>query len=346
MKFFQKTWVAVLLTLCMVVAAVGIGQVRRGQTAPVPDNPAGLDTSLSTAGYEDWIWDEAGVLTFNQKQAICLFNANWVQRYDSLIAVAVVGSIQGSIDDYAYELGEDIELGSADGILVVVTGEKDAYLAVGPNYPMTDSEITSYLDRFLYQPVQTGSYGDGMVELFRQINQFYLDNYGLGYLGSGGAGDFGIIEDISAIGSLLGSLLFFLILVVVILSVIDSMRMSAYRQRYYGMAAPPVIFRPLLFWHRPSSMWYRQRWHPAPPPPPGPGGGSGFSGFHGPSNGPRPSGGGFSRGSGFSGFSGGSSSRGGGFRSSGGSRGGGFRSGGGSRGGGFRGGSRGGGFRR
>ena len=146
MKFLQKTWVAWLLTGVMIVAAVGIGLSKPAQRQPdLPSGSGALDTSLPKQ-FADYIWDEAGVLSSKEEDRICLYNANWNQRYGSIIAVAAVTSVDGAIDDYAYDLGEDIELGAADGILVIDASARDAYLAVGPDYPLTDSQITSYMD--------------------------------------------------------------------------------------------------------------------------------------------------------------------------------------------------------
>lgn len=328
MKFFQKPVVAWLLTGLMIAGAVAIGLNR----SPVSETPVGtgLDTSLSTGAYTQWIWDEAGVLSDQTEERICLYNANWVKRYDSLISVAAVKDTDGqAIDEYAYDLGTEIELGSADAILVIDTGAGDAYLAVGPDYPMTDGQVSSYLTDCLYDPVQSGQYGDGILKLFEEVNEYYVSQYGLGYLENNrtsttffGLNPFNVVV--------------FLAVLLVIASVIDSMRYTTYRQRYYGVVNPPVMFRPILFWHGPGSSWYRRHWRRPPPPPPrGPGGG--FSGFSGPRGGSG-SGGSFSSGARGGGFG----SRGGGFSS--GPRGGGFGGFGGSRGGGFSGGSRGGGF--
>lgn len=344
MKFFQKTWVAVVLTLVMIAAAIGIGQWRAQSADPVEETAqsTGLDASLSTAAYAKWIDDQAGVLSDQQEEQIALFNANWVKRYDSLIAVATRTSIDGSIDDYAYDLGVQIELAAADGILVINAGTGDCYLAVGPDYPMTDSQVSSYLDQYLYADAMAGAFGAGVVKLFTGINDFYVDQYGLGYLDSGSSGG-------SRVDTILAVVLL-VVIVVAIASILDSLRYSSYRQRYYGVANPPYVFRPILFWHGPGWGWYRRRWRQPPPPPPrgprgpgGPGGPGGFGGFHGPSGGSS-HGGGFGsgpRGGGFGGRGGGfSGGRGGSF---GGSRGGGFSGG---RGGGFGGGGRGGGFGR
>ena len=345
MKFFQKTGVAWAITALMIAAAVFIGSGKDTVKAP---EPTGLDTSLSTGAYEKWVGDFAGVLSDNEVEQICLYNANWVTRYDSLIAVAVVNRAEGDIDDYAYSLGSEIELASADGILVIDVKNKDAYLAVGPDYPMTDSQVTNYMNNSLYNYVMEEEFGDGVINLFADVNQFYVDNYGLGFLDNQNSS-----VELSGSSGIVGVLVLILLLFL-IAHVVDTLRYNSYRQRYYGILNPPVVFRPILFWHGPGTTWYRRNWRKPTPPssggPRNPGGGSrpgggGFTGFGSSSRpgGSRPSGGGFT------GFGGGSSrggfssgTRGGGF---GGSRGGGFS--GGARGGGFGGGgSRGGGFRR
>ena len=339
MKFFQKTWVAVAITLVMIAAAIFIGRTREDT---IPNSPAsvGLDTSLSTSQSASFLWDEAGVLSDSEERQINLYNANWLERYDSLVALALVPSVTGNIDNYAYDLAMDWELAAADAVLVINTGEGDAYLLPGDNYPLSDSQITSYLNTYLYDGVASGNYASGVLNLYQEINQFYVDNYGLGYLESGPAYGGG--------RSVAVSVVVLLVILVVIASIVDSLRYTEYRRRYYGVVNPPVVFRPILFWHGPGWGWYRRRWHRPPPPPPprrpgGPGPGSrpggGFSGFQGPRGSGGGSFGGSRRGGGFS-----SGSRGGGFggsRGGGGFRGGGF---GGSRGGGGFGGGRGGGF--
>ncbi len=362
MKFLQKTWVAVVITAAMIVAAVAIGLSKPAPAVtPEPSTPGtnvsavtGLDTSLSTGQYQRYLNDQPGALTEEQRQQICLYNANWDLRYNSILVVDIQSAApsSNSLADYAYDQANSMELGQYDAYLVIVPSIQDAYFAAGVDYPLSDSQITDFMDRYLYQDLVDGQTGQGVLALCSGLNDYYVSNFGTGSADSGYAyDDYGADE-----GSALVGLLVMLVILLVILSVIDRLRYSSYRQRYYGVANPPFVFRPLLFWHGPSYGWYRRRWRQPPPPPPrGPGGprpgsgprpgGSSRPGSFG--GGPRPGsfggsaprGGGFgssSRGGGF----GGGAPRGGGF--SGGSRGGGF--GGGSRGGGFGGASRGGGF--
>lgn len=356
-------------------AALLIALLSIFTTGSLPAAAASLDTSLDPSAYTIWINDAADVLSDAQEEQISLFNANWAARYDSIIAVDTELSIDGDIGDYAYDTGTAIELGSADGILVVDAETGECYLAVGPDYPMSDEEVTTYLDQYLYEPAVTGDYGEGILALFEGINGFYLDGYGLGYLEPTNepmmdpgpapqppaSSDLGIAWVIIAI-------VVFLVIFVLIATIIDRTRYNTYHTMYYNVPNPPYAFRPILFWHGPRYGWYRRRWHRPPPPPrpprgfrpggpgsrpgpgprpggpgPKPGGpgsrpGGGFAGFHGP------------RGSNRSGGSFGSGARGGGFSRGtggfGGSRpsGGGPKPSGGSRGGGFGGFSRGGGF--
>ncbi|MEA4955844.1 MAG: TPM domain-containing protein [Pseudoflavonifractor sp.] len=347
MKFFQKTWVAVILTLAVIAGAVALGQTR-AETAPSNTASSRLDTSLSTGAYTQWIGDFAGVFSDEQKQQIRLYNANWDKRYGSIIVVETLADPpSGTLQDYTAQQAEKFELSAYDGYLAIVPKTGDAYFAVGADYPLSDNEVGIYLNQYLYDDVAAGQSGAGVLTLFSALNQYYVDNYGSGTSG-------GVYQQESGAVSMLVNLAVLVVILLVIATIVDNLRYASYRQMYYGVAMPPVMFRPILFWHGPTYGWYRRRWNGPPPPPPGgPRGPGGFGGFGGPrgggfggsgsgsgSGGFR--GGGFS-GSGFGGSRGGSSGgfRGGGF---GGSRGGGF-GGGGFGGGGF-GGSRGGGFGR
>ena len=266
MKFLKKRPVAIAVMVLAIVLAIGIGRLKGPPaSAPQPGSAsAELDRSLSTAEVKDFLWDEAGVLSSGQEKEIDLYNANWVQRYDSLIAVAVVRSAQGDIGDYASELGDDIGLASTDAILVIETASGDAYLLGGPDYPMSSSQINSFMTNSLRSYVERGSYGDGILNLFADINSWYVSSYGTGNVGHGGSAGGGSAISAVVLVAILA------IIVILCLSAIDRSRYNAYRSQYYGVVNPPVVFRPILFWHAPGSAWYRRSWHRPPPPPPPP----------------------------------------------------------------------------
>ena len=353
MKFFQKRSVAVVLTLLIILASIGLGQVRRpvqSSPAPEPADSSALDTSLNTSGYTDWLWDEAGVLSDATEETLCLYNANWDARYGMIMAVAAVSDTDGmAIDTYTYQLGNDIGLGSQDLLLVMDVGGQDAFLIPGDSVTsaLSDSVITQYMDQY-YDAFMARDYDTFALGVFSSFQTFFASHLNAAQSTPAPGYAEGYARDVSWVVQIF----FLILLILIVFSIIDSTRYTAYRRRYYGKGVPPVVFRPLLFWHGPGYGWYRRRWRQPPPPPGrgprpprGPGGGPTPPRGGGFSSGPR--GGGFSSGSRGGGFS--SGSRGGGFCSGsrggcfgGGSSGGGFSSG--SRGGGFGGGSRGGGF--
>lgn len=338
MKAFKKKPVAMTVMILAIVLAVFIGMRR----APEENFAAGPSTvapsyaldDLSISGYDKWIDDQAGVLSGSVEDAISLYNANWDNRYYSLVAVVTVDGVDGELVDFAYDYGYEMGLGEGDAILVLDIGGNDAYLATGADFAtmLTDSMATDYMDTYLYAPFMAGDYESGVLDLFEGLNTLYGDTFGLG-----DSEEYYVEESYTSYyvyrigGTAVGGLFLLIVLVVLIVLLADASRYRRYRGGYYG---PTYVYRPFIFG--------RRRHHHAPRPPhgpsgPRPGAGPRPGGGARPGSGPRPGGA----------RPGGGSARPGGSRpSGGGSFGGGPRPGGGSRpsGGGFSGGSRGGSF--
>ena len=314
MKLFKKKGVAIAVMVLAIVLSSAYGISRRPAVS-VPDGGAKLDASLSTAVFAQYVVDQADILSPETEDTISLYNANWDQMAGSILAVVTVDTDGGeAVEDLAWDWGADLSLGSDDGILLLDAGTGEYYLAAeGRLYDVLAAQSPSYLDTYLYEDVRAGRYDQGVAALFGGIHLLMSDTYA--YRSGGGGGFFSLVSVITL-----------LIVLVVVFTLVDGIRYSLWFGRYGRMGVPPVVYRPILWWHRPGSAWYRRRHNP--PPPRGPRGPGGFGGPRPPmgGGGPRPP-----RGGGFGG------SRGGGF---GGGRGGGF---GGGRGGSF-GGGRGGGF--
>ena len=339
MNILRKRWVAISLAVLMIAAAVAVGRWKSGPVRAPHSTSAELDTTLPTEAYETWIRDDSQVLSQETLKWVCTYNANWDTRYGSIVALATVDRVEdGDLASYTYDLSAEIGLGENDALLVLAIEPRDAYLGVGDRFAemlgracSTDDlegAVGQLLDGYLYEDLQARDYDNGILALYAGLNEVYGLTYGGGQTTPTHPLQGGWVN------VAVWAVAVFVILLI-LCSVIDSVRYASYRRRYPGLGTPPVVFRPILFWHGPGYGWYRRRMAPPPPPPPG-GPGRPGGGFFG--GGSRP-GGGFTRGGGFR-----SSPRGGGF-----SRGGGFggarRGGGFSRGGGF-GGRRGGGFRR
>ena len=341
MKFFQKRSVAIAV-LILAILASGAWGLHKAPAVDLSTDGAKLDASLSTTAFEQYVRDDAGLLSSKTEETASLYNANWDQMFGSIMAVVTADSVS-NMEDATYDYAISMELGTNDAILLIAKQQQDYYLLASGNfYDLLDSLPQSFVAVCMADDVAKKDYDGAVQALFAQLHvEMSRQN----------------AEDEEIGGSMLGIVLV-LIAVFIVWIILDRMRYNRYRRRYMapGMGAPTVVYRP-IFWGRPR--------RPRPPRPPrGPGGPGGPGGPRPPrSGGPRPPYSGGSRpsvgarpsqprrpsgsGSSFGGF--GSSGRGGGFGGGGsfggfggGSRGGGF--GGGGRSGGFGGGGRGGGF--
>ena len=340
-KSYAAGWVILLLAIA---AAMILGQLRKPPKGVTQTPGTGLDTKLDTTYYEQFIYDKADVLDSDTEDLLALYNANWDYRYNSMVAFFSVEELPaGAVDaeDYAYALSEDYSLGNGDALLLVVEDADEFQFVWGSDF---DGIMNGKALDSLGEAMSTKDWDHDVSAFYSALNTIYQDNFGLGNAGMAEP-DYGSYHS----GAWILYLVLFLVILFAVLSAIDRSRYNAYRAQYYGVVNPPVVFRPIFFWHGPRYGWYTRHWHrPPPPPPPRPPRPPRGGGGPRPGGGSRPSGG-FSSGSGGAGAR---PTRGSGFRSGGGSfggsRGGGFSRGGGSfggsRGGGFGGGSRGGGF--
>ena len=333
MKFFQKRGVAIVVLILAIVASSAWGLHK----APVVSTPEGgekLDPSLSTAAFEQYVRDDAGVLSDKTEEAIGLYNANWNKMFDSIMAVVTTESAN-DLDSIAWEYAIQLDLAPDDAILVIAEQEESYYLLPsGSFHSLLDSLPRSFVATCMEDGVRKGDYDAAVRSLCAALHVELSQQYQ---------------QSEAALDEAANGVMFIMILIIffVLWIMLDGMRYRRYRRRYMmpGMGVPTVMYHP-IFWGRRPPRGPRPPRSGGPRPPQGgprpPRSGGSSGGNRRPPQQPRrPSG---SSGSSFGGF--GSSGRGGSFGSGnfggfgGSSRGGGF---GGGRSGGF-GGSRGGGF--
>ena len=352
MKFFQKRGVAIAVLVLAIVASSAWG-LHKAPAVTTPSGGEKIDTSLSTAAFEQYVRDEADLLSDKTEEAVSLYNANWDKMFGSIMAVVTVTS-SDDLENTAYDYADVMQLGTNDAILVIAKQQQDYYvIASGSFYDLLDGLSSSFVSSCMEGGVQKGDYNAAVQELCSQLHVELSRRYQQNQTAQGDAG--------TAMGFILLLIVIFLIWIW-----LDKLRYNRYRRRYMmpGMGIPTVVYHPIFWGRRPPR-------GPRPPRPPRSGGprppqggprpphsggpsggnrrppqpprrpsgsGNSFGGF-----GSAGRGGGFGSGGSFGGFG---SGRGGGFGSGGsfggfgGSRGGGF---GGGRSGGF-GGGRGGGF--
>lgn len=331
MKFFQKRGVAIAV-LILAILASGAWGLHKAPVVSTPEGGEKLDPSLSTAAFEQFMHDDAGILSDKAEEAVGLYNANWDKMFGSIMAVVTVQS-SDDLENTAYDYAEAMQLGTNDAILLIAKQQQDYYLvASGDFYDLLSSLSQSFVASCMEDGVQKGDYDAAVRSLCAALHVELSQQYQ---------------QSEAALDEAASRVMFIMILIIffILWIALDGMRYRRYRRRYMmpGMGIPTVVYRPIFWGRRPPRS-------PRPPRSGGPrppyGGGSSGGNRRPPQPPRRPS----SSGGSFGGF--GSTGRGGGFGSGGSfggfgsSRGGGFGGGsfGGSRGGGFGGGGRGGGF--
>lgn len=327
MKFFQKRGVAIAV-LILAILASGAWGLHKAPVVSTPEGGEKLDPSLSTAAFEQFMHDDAGILSDKAEEAVGLYNANWDKMFGSIMAVVTVQS-SDDLENTAYDYAEAMQLGTNDAILLIAKQQQDYYLvASGDFYDLLSSLSQSFVASCMEDGVQKGDYDAAVRSLCAALHVELSQQYQ---------------QSEAALDEAASRVMFIMILIIffILWIALDGMRYRRYRRRYMmpGMGIPTVVYRPIFWGRRPPR-------GPRPPRSGGPrppyGGGNSGGNRRPPQPPRRPS----SSGGSFGGF--GSTGRGGGFGSGGSfggfgsSRGGGF--GGGSRGGGFGGGGRGGGF--
>lgn len=117
MKFFQKRGVAIVVLILAIVASSAWG-LHKAPAVSTPEGAEKLDPSLSTAAFEQYVRDDAGVLSDKTEEAIGLYNANWDKMFGSIMAVVTTES-ESDMENAAYDCAMEMELGENDAVLLI-----------------------------------------------------------------------------------------------------------------------------------------------------------------------------------------------------------------------------------
>ena len=134
MDFFKKRGVALAVLVIAIVGAVFIGQSRKDSFI------ANKPTELLDVAYQNWICDDADLLSDQTEQLIRDYNGSWNGKYYAITAVATIDHLAGwDGQDYAAKLGETWGLGSNDMILLLVKdGDWQVYCGDNVGYVLRE----------------------------------------------------------------------------------------------------------------------------------------------------------------------------------------------------------------
>lgn len=224
MKFLQKRWVAVILCVVMVVAAVAIGQAK--------GNRAEKWGEKNYTAYTKFLWDDADMLSESAEKTLCVVNGELDYYYGSICGVATVSGLDGqNMEDLAYETAEEMGLGEYD-CFVLLDGETGEY------WFASGYEFERYVDNEL-ELLFRESLQDGVTDadrqlpaLFEKLPDWYENNVPVD--GTGQSRVNGL-----TVG---GSVFFLLLIVLFIVAAVVSALVRAGRRMTGGFRAGAPLF--------------------------------------------------------------------------------------------------------
>ncbi|MDD5908581.1 MAG: TPM domain-containing protein [Clostridia bacterium] len=215
---------ALILSLVMVAAAILLG---------LQGKPVGRDSSL-------YVTDAAGVIS---PAAESRFNA-LQQSASPRLSVAVVKSTgKLSTASYCEKLWENWRLGTADMLLLLVTGKQDYYFGydTSASYaPLLDSQFNTLLERYLEPDFAAGNYEQAILTFAEGIQTVLAGaslpnvDYNTYYP----AEDYGTY---TSAGFGLGGMLLLVIVVILIVAVFSAGSIGRRRRRTVFRGPRPVV---------------------------------------------------------------------------------------------------------
>lgn len=178
MEILRKRGVAWIITLVVIVAAIGIGQAKKpSERVPdrIPERVPGsseVDRGQMTGGY---VYDEADVLSDATEQALEQRNAElWADR-NAVIAVVTCNYNKSDLGGYALEYGDSIGLGENDMIVVLDISGDNYWLVQGAGLTddFTDDDCTAYAWNYMESDFARGDYDSAVLSLTEALAAWY-----------------------------------------------------------------------------------------------------------------------------------------------------------------------------
>lgn len=164
MKLLKNQAVAWIITIAMIVAAIGIGYARSSTLTPEPQpNAPGASDS--------YVWDDAGVLSSRTERALDERNERMLREYDVVIGVAACNYGGNDLYGYAWDLAEEMGLRDYD-MIVVLDIRGDNYCLLGHPELLSDEDCTNLAWNYMERDFARGDYDDAVLSLTRALEDW------------------------------------------------------------------------------------------------------------------------------------------------------------------------------
>jgi uncharacterized membrane protein YgcG len=182
MNILKKQSVAIILTICMIGAAVGIGQAK---ARTLTQSPMGTDSVIvaetaapDNTGYT-LVYDDADVLSASTKRQLGSINDDLLSKFNVCVAVVTTNYGKSNLGSYAIQYGDSIGLGADDFIVVLDISGDNYWLVQGAGLvdEFTDDDCGDYAYTYMEKSFAQGDYDSAVLSLVDALAGWYADNY-------------------------------------------------------------------------------------------------------------------------------------------------------------------------
>ena len=174
MNFFRKQSVAWILTILMILFAVGFGLAKARRTAQ-PDPP-----SSYSDGSDSWyVYDDAGVLSASTERTLRERNRQLYESMDVVIACVTTDYGRDDLYDFAMDYAGSIGLGQYDFIVVLDISGENYWLIQGSGLVdlFSDADCQAYAWDYMEGAFAQGDYGTALLNLTQALADWYAGHY-------------------------------------------------------------------------------------------------------------------------------------------------------------------------
>ncbi len=174
---FKKQGVAWLITIVMVIAAVGIGYANAPFNGPVSEPAAQPSSAPPASG--SFVWDDANALSARTIRELDERNDRLWDRYSVSIGVVTCNYGRDDLDEYAMQCAEDMGLGGYDMIVTLDISGENYWLIQGNDIrrDFTDDDCSDYAYECMEFSFAREDYDDAVLELTKALEDWYGDYY-------------------------------------------------------------------------------------------------------------------------------------------------------------------------
>lgn len=173
MGVFKKTGVAWIITILMVLFAIGFG-LAKPRLTPQPEPP----NSFSDGSDSWYVYDDADVLSADTERTLRARNQQLYDGLDVVIACVTTRDNQGNLGSFALDYAQTIGLGPNDFIVVLDIPGDNYWLVQGSGLvPLfSDEDCQSYAWNYMEDAFAQGDYGTALLDLTDALAHWYEDH--------------------------------------------------------------------------------------------------------------------------------------------------------------------------